>query len=83
MVKEIVERGYRPIIAHPERYVGMGEDLDVARQWREAGAYQQVNFGSLVGRYGARPQGTALRLLRRGWVDYLASDFNGHRKLKI
>ena len=79
----IRESGYRPIVAHPERYSGMSQAIGVAGQWRDAGAYLQVNYGSLVGRYGAEAQSTALRLLRRGWVDYLASDFHGHASLKI
>lgn len=77
------EAGYRPIVAHPERYSGMGRAIGVAGQWRDAGAYLQVNYGSLAGRYGADAQTIALRLLRRGWVDYLASDFHGHASLKV
>jgi protein-tyrosine phosphatase len=82
-LRHIRERGYRPIVAHPERYSGMGQSIDLAAQWRDAGAYLQVNYGSLVGRYGAAAQTVADRLLRRGWVDYLASDFHGHPRLKI
>lgn len=83
VLARIRENGYRPIVAHPERYSGMGQAIGVAGQWRDSGAYLQVNYGSLVGRYGAAAQSTALRLLRRGWVDYLASDFHGHASLKI
>jgi protein-tyrosine phosphatase len=83
VLKSIRDQGYRPIVAHPERYSGMAQALGVAGQWRDAGAYLQVNYGSLVGRYGAEAQANAHRLLRRGWVDYLASDFHGHPRLKI
>ena len=82
-LRRIREGGYRPIVAHPERYSGIDHSIDVAAQWRDAGAYLQVNYGSLVGRYGATAQSVADRLLRRGWVDYLASDFHGHPRLKI
>ncbi len=82
-LRRIRERGYRPIVAHPERYSGMGQSIEMAAQWRDAGAYLQVNYGSLVGRYGAAAQSVADRLLRRGWVDYLASDFHGHARLRI
>ena len=81
MLRRIVGEGYRPIVAHPERYIGI--DLALARQWREAGAYLQVNYGSLVGRYGAEARTLAFRLLRRGWADYLASDFHGRPDRKI
>jgi len=83
ILTRVREQGYRPIVAHPERYSGMVRRLSMAGQWRDVGAYLQVNYGSLVGRYGSDAQATAYRLLRRGWVDYLASDSHGHRRLKI
>ena len=83
VIKGIREQGYRPIIAHPERYAGMLRAFGLAGRWREVGAYLQVNYGSLVGRYGSEAQLLAFRLLRQGWVDYLASDFHGHSSLKI
>lgn len=79
----IAEQGYHPIVAHPERYEGLGAALPLAQQWREVGAYLQVNYGALAGRFGSEAQSTAYRLLRRGWVDYLASDFHGHTQLKL
>jgi len=83
VLRRIVDAGYRPIVAHPERYHGMGVAINLAGQWREAGAYLQVNYGSLSGRYGSEARTVAYRLLRRGWTDYLASDFHGHARLKL
>jgi len=75
VVERIRSQGWRPIIAHPERYIGV--DLSAAAAWKEAGAYLQVNYGSLVSRYGADARTMAHRLIRRGWADYMASDFHG------
>jgi protein-tyrosine phosphatase len=83
VLMRIREQGFRPVVAHPERYAGMSAAIGLAGQWRDAGATLQVNYGSLVGRYGPDAQGNAIRLLRRGWVDYLASDFHGHASLKV
>jgi len=83
VLQRILDQGLQPIVAHPERYHGMGAALHVAQQWREAGAYLQVNYGSLAGRFGSEAQSTAFRLLRRGWADYMASDFHGHERLKL
>lgn len=83
VIQRIVDEGYRPIIAHPERYNGMGNALHVVEQWREVGAHLQVNYGSLAGRFGSDAQATAFRLLRRGWADYMASDFHAHSRLKL
>jgi protein-tyrosine phosphatase len=74
VLRRISDEGHVPVVAHPERYVGI--DVDMAGSWREAGALLQVNYGSLDGRYGGEARKLALRLLRRGWVDYMASDFH-------
>ena len=83
VIERMVSEGYRPVIAHPERYVGVGEALDVVGSWRAAGAALQVNYGSFVGRYGSDARTNAFRLLRRGWADYLSTDFHGRPNLKL
>jgi len=77
------EEGYRPIVAHPERYMGQTDPLGLASRWRAAGAYLQVNFGSLDGRYGSEAKSMAFKLLEAGLVDYMASDFHGKSGLRI
>ncbi len=75
--------GVRPVIAHPERYRGMAERFRLAEIWRQEGAILQVNYGSLVGRYGAGPRSLAFRLLIAGWVDCLSTDFHGRPHLEL
>jgi protein-tyrosine phosphatase len=83
VLERILSAGYRPIIAHPERYIGIDRKLAVIARWREAGAYLQVNHGSLSGRYGAAAKEIAAQLLRGGWAHYLASDFHAQSQAKI
>ncbi len=83
VIERIVDAGYHPILAHPERYSGISQDLDCARAWRSAGAYLQVNHGSFAGRYGPEPRGVASELVARGWADYLSSDFHARAHLDI
>lgn len=83
VLQRIVEAGYRPIVAHPERYAGIGQQMDLVRAWREVGAALQVNYGSFVGRYGSDARTNAFRLLRRGWADYLSTDFHGRSNMKL
>lgn len=70
------EAGVSPILAHPERYAGFSGAFERAERWREEGALFQVNGGSLLGRYGKAAATSARELLRRGWVDCLASDYH-------
>ncbi|MHB1298383.1 MAG: tyrosine-protein phosphatase [Gemmatimonadaceae bacterium] len=67
-------KGWRPIIAHPERYRNHDDRLSVLSRCRAAGAYLQVNAGSLLGQHGERATAIARILLEQGWVDYVASD---------
>lgn len=76
VIARIVDRGWNPILAHPERYQGMESRLESVRQWRTMGLHLQVNAGSLLGRYGTEPRKLAHELLARGWVDYVCSDYH-------
>lgn len=77
------DAGVVPVIAHPERYRGMSHRFRLAEIWRQEGAVLQVNYGSLVGRYGSEPRALAFRLLERGWADCLSTDFHGRPHLDL
>lgn len=73
---QLLDAGWTPIIAHPERYRGLAANPGMVATWRAAGAVIQVNAGSLTGRYGPEPRAAATRLLEQGWIDCLASDYH-------
>lgn len=83
VIEGLRTNGAIPIIAHPERYGGMEGHLELAGAWRSAGAYLQVNAGSVVGRYGREARRVSLALLRRGWVDYLSSDYHARGPVSV
>lgn len=68
------QRGWRPIIAHPERYRNHDDRLTALARCRAAGAHVQLNAGALFGQHGERATAIARTLLELGWVDYIASD---------
>ncbi|HEX8694188.1 MAG TPA: CpsB/CapC family capsule biosynthesis tyrosine phosphatase [Longimicrobium sp.] len=69
-------RGWVPVVAHPERYSGLSAELDEAVEWKRAGAYLQINSGSVLGKYGPAPREAAWALLRAGLADFLSSDYH-------
>jgi len=81
VLERLVDSGVNPILAHPERYRGLDKGMFYPGEWRSGGALLQVNFGSLVGKYGELPRRRAITLLERGWVDLMASDFHGRPHL--
>lgn len=72
---QIRRQGWIPVLAHPERYVGVARALHTVEGWREH-AFFQLNTGSLLGEYGPEPRRAARSLLARGWVEYVSSDYH-------
>lgn len=75
-ISNLKARGWQPIVAHPERYRNLDDRFEALEKLRKAGAFFQVNAGSLLGQHGDIPQRAAKRLLRQGWVEYIASDYH-------
>jgi len=75
-VFDLIALGYVPIITHPERLTWVAEHYDDFLQLAHTGAWLQVTGGSLLGKFGKRPQLFAERFVGDGWCAVLASD--GH-----
>jgi tyrosine-protein phosphatase YwqE len=72
LLENIMSKGYRPMLAHPERYRYM--DVADYRHLREIGVYYQLNLPSVVGYYGETAANKALRLLKEGSYYAVGSD---------
>ncbi|MBR1575554.1 MAG: capsular biosynthesis protein [Bacteroidales bacterium] len=71
---EIRQKGFHPLLAHPERYVYMGR-RDYARL-KDSGVRFQLNLMSLVGMYGKTAADKASDLLLDGLYDCFGSDLH-------
>ena len=69
---EMLNAGYRPILAHPERYRYM--DKARYRRIKGMGVKFQLNLGSAVGGYGKEARNKAEWLLEEGMYDLMGSD---------
>ncbi len=72
--KEVVKLGYRPILAHIERYPALINNLILIEMLRELGAAIQVNADSVLGEGSALEKKFCHKLLKREMVDFVASD---------
>jgi protein-tyrosine phosphatase len=70
----MLDRGLRPIIAHPERNPLLRTRLTELEAWVELGCTTQVTGQSLLGRFGKSAKASSLELITRGLVHFVASD---------
>ena len=74
ILRSLCKVGLRPIVAHPERYSYVQYDPELINRWHRMGCLMQVNRGSLLGRFGSRPQEMAVELMERNFAAVVASD---------
>ena len=77
MLESLVQAGYRPVVAHPERYRAVQGNLQLLRSWFDRGYVLQLNKGSILGAFGGRVQQTANQILADGMAHVIASDAHG------
>lgn len=70
-------KGYKPILAHFERYGYFHGSVKVAQELRDKGIKIQANLCSFVGHYGPEVQKQAELMLKENCIDLVSSD--GHR----
>lgn len=71
---EIIIAGYKPLVAHAERYFREKADIARVRQWVEMGCLIQVNRTSILGLHSRNTKNNAMALLNEGLVHVVASD---------
>ena len=67
-------RGYKLILAHPERYHYLQNNLEKVQDLLDRGVLMQMNISSLTGYYSRPVQQMAFRLIDHGMIHWLASD---------
>ena len=74
-------QGYRPILAHPERYLYYTkEDY---QSLLEKGCKFQINLLSLIGHYGKEVQKRANFLLKKNWVHFVGTDVHHIKHVQL
>lgn len=80
-LRQILELGYIPLIAHPERYAAVCQNPQIVAPWLDMGCHLQLTSGSILGEYGKTVQRTSVFLLKNDLVACVASDAHGlHRR---
>lgn len=76
----LLSSGYKPIIAHIERYECMRKDMTLAEDLIDMGAFVQVNADSLIGKEGFGTKRYCSKLLQAGNIHFVGSDCHGSKE---
>ena len=80
---KIQTKGYRPVIAHPERYIYYHQKPEIFADLRDRGCYLQLNTLSALGYYGKREKEIAEMFLDRRMYDYCGTDMHHIRHTEL
>jgi tyrosine-protein phosphatase YwqE len=74
VIFQMQTQGYRPVLAHPERYAFWYTDFSKYERLKERGVLFQLNLVALSGAYGPQARQIAERLIDAGAYELLGSD---------
>ena len=72
--------GFRPVLAHAERYGRLAEEGRAEELKRQTGCLYQVNAGALAGENGFPLKSRSRKLLKNGLVDFIATDAHNEKE---
>jgi tyrosine-protein phosphatase YwqE len=77
-INEIIFRmqvqGYKPVMAHPERYPFWYNKFEQYQSFREQGVLLQININSVSGYYGYEAKKIAEKMIENNLVDLVGTD---------
>ena len=74
---ELKRRGFKPVLAHPERYKALKEDRERVRELWENGILMQVNAFDLELNSQARTRELAQWMAKERMISFIGSDMHG------
>lgn len=79
IIYELMDKGLRPIISHPERCVDIIDDPNRLYDFIKMGVLAQLNLPSLSGEYGQDIQRTAIKLVEHDMIHLVGSDAHSNK----
>lgn len=80
---EIQLKGYKPVLAHPERYNFFHTNIDNYYKLKKAGCLFQLNLLSLTEQYGKGVQKMSEKLLKENLYDFVGTDTHHKKHLEL
>ena len=76
-------KGYKPVLAHPERYNFYHSDFKSYYKLKQAGCLFQLNLLSLTDQYGKGVQKISKKLLKENLYDFVGTDTHHQNHLAL
>ena len=76
---DLINVGYKVVLAHPERYASFQRDFNKIYELSEIGVLFQCNIGSLIGDYGKHSKKTIKRMLKEKMVYMFGTDIHRNK----
>lgn len=77
---DLINMGYKVILAHPERYISFQKDFNKVYELKELGVLLQSNVGSVLGDYGRGAKKTIKRLLKENLITFMGTDIHHNKE---
>lgn len=82
IIYELQLAGYKPVLAHPERYLFYHMKYDEYKKLKRAGCKFQINLLSVTGYYGKGVLEVSKKLLDDNLIDFAGSDAHHERHVE-
>ncbi|MBE8714140.1 tyrosine-protein phosphatase [Sphingobacterium hungaricum] len=80
-IKDIQDKGYQPILAHPERYNYYHQNFKIYKEIKNAGCMLQLNLLSISRYYGETVKTNAMMMIKAGMYDFVGTDIHHEKHL--
>ena len=81
IISNLLQKGYIPVLAHPERYMYLHNNIENYKQLKALGVLFQINAKSLYSKSKSFRK-IALKLIELGLVDFIGSDTHRMQDIK-
>lgn len=83
IIFKIKSNGYKPVLAHPERYSYLYNRWNNLVEWHENEILFQINLNSLTGYYGPEAKRLATKLLEHKLIDFVGTDAHSEKHIQF
>lgn len=87
LLKELIfslqSRGYKPVLAHPERYVYLQDNYELLNELLALNVLLQVNVNALTGYYSPMAKKLAQYIIKNEKISFLGSDIHNQKHLMV